>query len=160
MTETDISQDTTALRVKLDSLSQAFKKLANSFTYTDSNLAVNLVEPQIINRLLGLASWLESLKSLAGNEGEIFASLLKNAADIIQNIGNLFRNQTGQNQEEYGKILKAIKNLENQIKELLPLIASTDEERKKSDYETFGGLLQKLIDTLQEKRHLILRDSK
>ena len=157
MIESNLNQEETILRVKLDSFSLALKKLANAFLYAEAETSVTLVEPQIINRLLRSASGLQSLKSLGGDDGEVYASFLKNITEIIQNIGALSRKLANKNYESRTKILKAMKSLENEINEFSILVSSIDEIRKTSNYETFGGFLQKLIDAIQEKRHLILR---
>ena len=157
MQELSIDQEKTVLRVKLDNFSLVLKKLANVFLYVGTETSTPLVEPQIINRILRLANEFQSLKSLEGNEGEVYASFLKNIIDIIQNIGTLPSGLAEQDYERRIKILRIMKKLENEIKEFLPIVHSIDQVRKEANYETFGGLLQKLIDTIQEKYHLISR---
>ncbi len=146
------------LRMRLNSFANSLKKLAQCFLNSASELSISWMEPQVIGRLLGLAQGIESLKSLEGNEGEIFAAFLKNIIDIIQNITVPKQTNKTQDNEERGKILKILKTLEDQIKDFLPVVIEIDTKRKKEDYETFGGLMQKLVDASQEKRHLILRE--
>lgn len=157
MEELNTDQENTVLRVKLDSFSLVLKKLANVFSNVEAETSTPLVEPQIINRILTLANGFQSLKSLEGKEGEIYASFLKSITNIIQNIGMLPLRLVGQDYERRVKILRIMKKLENEIKEFLPVVYSIDQTRKEVNYETFGGLLQKLIDLIQEKYHLISR---
>ena len=157
MQDSNQDQYTIVLRIKLDNLSLALKKLAQVFSSIESETSISLVEPQIINRLLGMANSLKELKSLDENEGEIFVVFLKNIAGVIQSIGILLERKVQLNSEQSLKILKAFRNLEDQTKELLPLIVAIDEQRKEHNFESFGGLLQKVIDTIQEKRHFIMR---
>ena len=157
MPDSNNDQYTIVLRIKLDNLSLALKKLAQVFASVESETAIQLVEPQIINRLLGMANSVKELKSLDENEGEVFAVFLKNIAGVIQSVGILLEKKVQLDSEQSLKIMKAFRNLEDQTKELLPLIVAIDEQRKEHNFESFGGLLQKVIDTIQEKRHFIMR---
>lgn len=149
------NQETVDIRTKLDDLSASLKKLANSLLRSESS---HFIEPQIINRLLAMATRIGQLKSLEENEGEIFASLLKSITDIIQGAGDLSRGPRLQSFEERAKIIRLLKNLEEEMLNFIPTIITMDEERKERKYETFGGLLQKLIDAIQEKRHMLIRE--
>lgn len=157
--KSSIEQEKTILRTQLDNLSALIKKLGSVFQQIESEKGISIIEPQMVHRLLGLAGKLESLESLEGGEGEIFALFLKIMADTIQNIGLLQQwRREGDNKESLIKILTLLRSIENQTKDLLPTVITIDDKRKKANYETFGGLLQKLVDTIQEKRHLILRN--
>ncbi len=154
-----VEQEKTILRAQLDNLSALIKKLGNVFLQIESEKRISIIEPQMIHRLLGLAGKLQSMESLEGDEGEVFVLFLKVMADTIQNIGILQQWQKeGGNKEELTKVLTLLRGLESQTKDLLTTVITIDEKRRKTNYETFGGLLQKLVDTIQEKRHLILRN--
>lgn len=151
-------QGKTALRVKLHSFSVLLRKLANVLLSAESEESLSFAEPQIINRLLGFANGIETLESLEAAEGELFVSFLTNLNGIIQNMGIVSRSSEKRPREEVlTKIATTLKSIEQEIGEFLPALMSIDEERKETHHETFGGLLQKLVDTIQEKRHLIAR---
>ena len=151
---TDQGQDRTSLGVQLDNLAVAIKKLANSLIRAES---AYLVESQVVNRLVSIAARIEHLKSLEEDEGEVFASLLKGITDILQSIGDVSGGKQKQSAEERAKIIRLFKMLEQETISLLPLIRSLDEQRKERKFDTFGGLLQRMVDAIQEKRHMLMR---
>lgn len=160
MTDTNTDQEKTALRVKLDDLSGLLKKLGNIFTQIESDKSVSLAEPQTIHRLFGLATLLESFESLEGKEGEVFVSFLKNLADAVQDIGSVPGWQKKYEEEEFTRILSTLRNLEEELKELMKIVITIDDRRKEANYEAFGGLLQKVMDAIQEKLYMIGRELK
>ena len=99
----------------------------------------------------------KNLKSLEEDEGEVFASLLKGITDILQSIGDVSGGKQKQSAEERAKIIRLFKMLEQETTSLLPLIRSLDEQRKERKFDTFGGLLQRMVDAIQEKRHMLMR---
>lgn len=160
MSHINVDQEETELRLKLSSVASALKKLANILLHSESKALSFLIEPQIVNRFLVLANQITSLSSLKESEGETFVSFLKDATNIIQSMGNIPKAQNENESAEITKALKGMKNLADQIEDLLPIVISIDNKRKRVDYETFGGLLQRLIDATQEKRHMMLRGVK
>ena len=160
MTNVNIDQEKTNLRTKIDDLATLLKMLANIFTQIEGDKAISLAEPQVIHRLLGLANLLEELESLEGKDGEVFVSFLKNLNDTVQDLGSVPGWQKKYNEDDLTKILSALRNLEEKSKDLMKIVSTIDDRRKEANFETFGGLLQKLMDTLQEKRYLITRELK
>ena len=152
----NLDQEKIVLGNKLDDLAISLKKLAN--TLLRSEVSSYLIEPQIINRILKIADRISQLKSLEENEGEIFASSLKDMVDIIQSIGDISRSPQRPSYEEKNKIIRTFKNLAEEIMDFIPVIRNLDYEGEKIKYETFGGLLQKLVDAIQEKRHMFIQE--
>ena len=153
------NQAKTVLRIKLENLSSLLKKLAREFMSLESDKGVVLLELQMTHKLLGLSAKLQSLESLEGKDGEAFVFFLKNLTDIIEKVGELPQWKLKKyGTEDFGKILVLFRNLEEMTKELLPIVMAIDDKRKEANYETFGGLLQKFIDAIEEKRHLILQN--
>ena len=152
-------QDRTVLRVKLHELSDVLKKMTNAFRRAESEEPVSLLEPQMVNRLRGLMREFEFLESVEESQGETFLSLILNLMGIVQNIGTVANRSRKKIErgEQMMKILSSLRNLEEKIKEFLPLVVSLDAEARKKQFESFGGVLQKLIDAIQEKRYFILR---
>lgn len=161
MPELNLDQEKSILFSKLEGLSGALKKLAASLTRLESERAIVLLEQQMVRRIVELSGRVRSFKSLEEDEGELFASLLKSMTDIVRDIGALPKWCREKHSEEaFSNVLSAFRILEGQIKEFLPIVISIDESRKKKNFETFGGLLQKLTDMIQEKRHLILKNTR
>lgn len=148
--ETGLDTEKTKLRLKLKDVVTALKKLANVLLLVQSEKLILLAEPQIIKRLIVEANALASLESLEGEEGEVFAAFLKSTTNIIQTLNTL----NVQDIETKEPALRALKNLETKIQDLLPIIISIDQARKKMEYETFGSLLQRLVDAVQEVVHI------
>jgi len=159
MVNSSLEQEKIILRTKLDDLAAATKKLTSVIKMSQSEMSWILVEPQILSRLAGIAVRIGILKSLEESEGDIFASFLKSITNLIHSMGNFTRLNRVEYREQKVMVLKALKNLEIQIGEFMPVITTIDEERKKADFETFGGLLQKLVDAVQEKRFMIMSAS-
>jgi hypothetical protein len=156
-TQPNTDQNKIVFRLKLQNFSVLLKKLANILLHAETE-SPSPTEPQIIHRFLGLAGQLESLESLEKADGEIFASSLINLISIVQSLGTVSGGHTEYYEDErLAKVLKTLKDIEDQCKEFLPLVVAIDEERKESNHETFGGLLQKLTDVLQEKRYFLMR---
>jgi hypothetical protein len=150
-------QEKTVLRIKLDELSAVLKKMAGSLISLESDNGIVLLESQMVNKLSALGTSLQSLESLEDKDGESFVAFLKNLTDIIGNIGSLPQwKRARHNEETFSGILTVMRNIEDQIKEFLKVVMDIDEKRKESHFETFGGLIQKLDDALEEKRHMIL----
>lgn len=147
---TNFDTEKTKLRLKLDNVATVLKKLANILLLVQSEKLGLLAEPQIIKRLVVEANALVSLESLEGKEGEVFVAFLKNTTNIIQTLNTL----NTQEVETKESVLRALKNVETQIQDLLPIVISIDRVRKKMEYETFGSLLQRLVDTVQEVVHI------
>ena len=160
MSKANIDQEKTTLRVKLDDLSGLLKKLGNIFTQIEADKAVSLLESQGIRHLFGLATLLESLESLEDKKGEVFIYFLKNLIGIIQDIGEMPGWQKKYEEEDYTRIISILRNLEEELKELMKIVTTIDDRRKKANYEAFGGLLQKVMDAIQEKLYMISRELK
>ena len=155
------NQEKTALQAKLDDIAILLKKLVNVLSNAESEGAFSITEPQILRRLAGLSNEFKSLKTLEEKEGEVFAQVLKSFADNIRNLNMVSKaHQEARYEEQFIRISKTIRMLEEEIKELSPLVIVADEKRKKVSYEIFGGLLQKLTDALEEKRFLLARRAK
>ena len=156
--DTSIDQEKTALRTKLDDLSVFLKKLASAFLNFESDNAVVLLESQLANKLVTLGLGLQTLESLEGKEGEVFSSFLKDLSDTFEEIGSMSDwKEKKLIIDDFSKVLTMLKKIEDQTNDLLPIVVSIDEKRKEKNYETFGGMLQKFVDLIGEKRHLILR---
>lgn len=155
----NISQEKTILRVKLEDLASLLKKLVGHFISLDSDKGVVLLELQMTHRLSSLAGRIESFESLEGKGGDAFAFFLKNLTDIFQKIGESTQwGSKKSRQDDLTRALVLFTNIEETIKDLLPIVMSIDEKRKELNYETFSGLLQRFIDTIEEKRHTILQN--
>lgn len=154
--QSNLKPEQTILRAKLDDISILLKKLVNVLSNAESDGALSIAEPQVLRRLSGLSNEFKSLKTLEEKEGEIFAQVLKNFADNIRNLDLVSEGcQESRYEEQFTKISKTLGSLEEQIKELSPFMIVIDEKRRKGSYEIFGGLLQKLLDAIEEKRFFL-----
>lgn len=152
------AQEKTALQAKLDDISILLKKLVTVLVNAESDGALSVTEPQVLRRLSGLSNEFKSLKTLDEKEGEVFAQVLKSFADNIRNLEVVLAgHREARFSEQFTRISKTLRMLEEQIKELSPLIMIADEKSGKGSYEVFGGLLQKLFDAIEEKRFTISR---
>lgn len=150
----------TVLRVKLDDLSSALKKLGNHLKQIGEEKSNYLLELDDINDLLSLAGKLESFESLEGNEGAVFASFIKNLTDTIGNIASLGGWEKKYNEEETIFIISNLRSVEEKIKDIGKILGTIDDQRKKADFETFGGLLLKLNNAIDEKKYLLGKNIK
>lgn len=151
-------QEKTALQAKLDDISILLRKLVNVLVNAESDGALSLTEPLVLRRLSGLSNECKSLKTLDKKEGEVFAQMLKSFVNNIRNLEIVpAGNKEARHEEQFIKISKTLKMLEEQIQELSPLIIIEDEKNGKNSYEVFGGLLRKLLEAIEEKCFFLLR---
>ena len=147
----------TRLRTKLDDLALLLNQFASEFLNLESEKRILLLEGDMINKIHGLTSELESIESLDGKEGDVFASFLKDLTDVVREVGTMsLWKRENHTLEVFLRILSIIRNLEEQLREFLPIVLTIDKNIREGKYETFGGLFQKLMDTLEEKKHMIL----
>jgi hypothetical protein len=153
-----VDQEKTTLRVKLDELSANLKKLAMAFIGLETDFGAVLLESELSNKLVSSSVDIQSLESLEGEDGEVFFYFLNNLINITKNIGTVsdWKNKK-MKAEDFSKVLSMLKSTEEGLKELVPIVSTIDDRRKKFNFETFGGTIQKLTNILEEKRHLILR---
>lgn len=151
----------TALQAKLDDISILLKKLVTVLVNAESDGALSITEPQVLRRLAGLSNEFKSLKTLDEKEGEVFAQVLKSFADNIRNLEVVSaERKEARFSEQFTRISKTLRMLEEQIRELSSLVMIADEKSRKGGYEVFGGLLQKLFNAIEEKRFAISRHTK
>jgi hypothetical protein len=150
-----IEKEKSDLRLKLDELAELLKKIGSIFKQIESDKTVYILDPKYIGTLLSLSNKLESFESLEGKEGEVFVFFLKDLDDVIKEMCSLPGWQKKYNEDDLSIIMSVMRNIEQSIKDLAKIVSSIDIANKGVEYETFGGLLQKIIDTMEEKRYVI-----
>ena len=135
--------------MKFGDFANALRRLSGVLQHVESEGTASILEPQLANKLRGLIASFESVTEPQGAGSEILSSSLLSLNEVIRSIGEVSTGEHRYRSEHISKILKSLKDLEEQSKNFFSLSSAAGER----ELETLSGALQKLIDTIQEKKH-------
>ncbi|OGY99291.1 MAG: hypothetical protein A2945_04970 [Candidatus Liptonbacteria bacterium RIFCSPLOWO2_01_FULL_52_25] len=135
-------------------LASSLRKLSNTLRRAESEKSLAIMEAQMVNHMVEIARHMELVNEGKRKENvDVLVASLLTLVKIMEGVGEVSKGINTKKLEGYRReILKSLKNVEDRCLDFLSSIAPF-----KDLSGAIAGPLQKLISTIQEKRHFLAK---